>query len=491
MSDIASETHVQRNKIAAKPGRKPKEVWKFFTPIGQKKDGHQSCKCNYCPWSQTHGEPSSMEAHLALSCHKAPIDIKEKFLLIIKSRGFDGWTSPLGQSLYAFIIITPDRKEIIHSIKNFSANSHIANFLADEINEVITSVGVENFAAIVSDHAFACAAAKKIIAERYKHILPIRCIAHHVNLISTDICKTTFAKDIISKCQKIVKYFKQFHQAGEELREKITNEISGGRLKNYVVTRWTTAWDCTNSILRLEQTLKNILDETPEKLSAEVTKLIQSRSFFIDVEAVNTLLGPVKSVVKSLAFKTTLLSDCFVELIKLSQKIKLLPPVSDYDFKHKCIELFNKHWQEFDINLYLLAYLLHPNYRGKGLLPTVFRNIYLLAIKIWVNMGGGETSSAKLISQIRSFYLRDIEFDYPFSNNEDVITWWRMCNPVPDEENHIQKLALKILFITPHNARCERVFSILGWFTNKRRTKLKVEKLEAMAKLHIHYIMNA
>ncbi|CAB4473767.1 unnamed protein product [Rhizophagus irregularis] len=87
MSDIASETHVQRNKIAAKPGRKPKEVWKFFTPIGQKKDGHQSCKCNYCPWSQTRGEPSSMEAHLALSCHKAPIDIKEKFLLMIKSRG--------------------------------------------------------------------------------------------------------------------------------------------------------------------------------------------------------------------------------------------------------------------------------------------------------------------------------------------------------------------------------------------------------------------
>ncbi|CAB5296858.1 unnamed protein product [Rhizophagus irregularis] len=317
MSDIASETHVQRNKIAAKPGRKPKEVWKFFTPIGQKKDGHQSCKCNYCPWSQTRGEPSSMEAHLALSCHKAPIDIKEKFLLMIKSRGE---------------------------------------------NQIIN-------------------------LEEEKSILPI--------------------KRKRSYQQSITKY------------------------------------------------------------------------------------GPVKSVVKSLEFKTTSLSDCFVELIKLSQKIKLLPPVSDYDFKHKCIELFNKRWQEFDINLYLLAYLLHPNYRGKGLLPTVFRNIYLLAMKIWVNMGGGETSSAKLISQIRSFYLRDIEFDYPFSNNEDVITWWRMCNPVPDEENHIQKLALKILSITPHNAGCERVFSILGWFTNKRRTKLKVEKLEAMAKLHTHYIMNA
>ena len=28
-----------------------------------------------------------MEAHLALSCHKVPHDIKEKFLLIVKTRG--------------------------------------------------------------------------------------------------------------------------------------------------------------------------------------------------------------------------------------------------------------------------------------------------------------------------------------------------------------------------------------------------------------------
>src|ERR1051325_2093720 len=102
------------------------------------------------------------------------------------------------------------------------------------------------------------AADKRMISEQYKHILPIRCMAHHVNLISTDICKTIFAKDIISKCQKIVKYFKLSHQAGEELRERITKEIKGGGLKTYVVTRWSTAWDCTKSILRLEQILRNV-----------------------------------------------------------------------------------------------------------------------------------------------------------------------------------------------------------------------------------------
>ena len=61
-----------------------------------------------------------------------------------------------------------------------------------------------------------------------------------------------------------------------------------------------------------------ILDENPEKLSDDISALIRSQSFFTDVEAVNTLLRPVKSVVKSLEFKTTTLMNCFVKLIKLS-----------------------------------------------------------------------------------------------------------------------------------------------------------------------------
>jgi len=35
----------------------------------------------------------------------------------------------------------------------------------------------------------------------------------------------------------------------------------------------------------------------------------------------------------------------------------------------------------------------------------------------------------------------------------------------------IRKLALKMHAIMPHNADCERVFSILGWFLGKRRTR--------------------
>lgn len=87
MSEIENPIPPILKKLNVKPGRKPKEVWNFYIAIGEKKEGHQSCKCKYCPWSQTRGEPNSMEAHLALSCHKVPHDVKEKFLLIVKTRG--------------------------------------------------------------------------------------------------------------------------------------------------------------------------------------------------------------------------------------------------------------------------------------------------------------------------------------------------------------------------------------------------------------------
>jgi hypothetical protein len=35
---------------------------------------------------------------------------------------------------------------------------------------------------------------------------------------------------------------------------------------------------------------------------------------------------------------------------------------------------------------------------GKGLQSTVLRDVFIMAMKIWVNMGRGELSSADLIS---------------------------------------------------------------------------------------------
>ncbi|PKK67207.1 hypothetical protein RhiirC2_867912 [Rhizophagus irregularis] len=58
------------------------------------------------------------------------------------------------------------------------------------------------------------------------------------------------------------------------------------------------------------------------------------------------------------------------------------------------------------------------------------------------------------------------------------------------QSNHyLQELALYILSIVPHSASCERVFSVLNWFTQKRRSSGK--SIQYMARLHSFYILNA
>ena len=116
----------------------------------------------------------------------------------------DGWTTPLGQSLYVFVIITTSGKEYIHSLINLSKEPYTGEILAQKIKEVLQNIGVDKFGAIVSDHASNMVLAKKLINIEYPHIIPIRCIAHHINLITTDIMKLEYSKHTINQVFKIL-----------------------------------------------------------------------------------------------------------------------------------------------------------------------------------------------------------------------------------------------------------------------------------------------
>jgi hypothetical protein len=165
--------------------------------------------------------------------------------------GLDGWTSPSGQSLYVFIVMTDDGREYVYALKNFSKDSHTGEFLSTEILQIMNDVDIKKFCAVISDHASNVALAKNKIATQHSHIIPMRCIAHHINLLTTDIIKLELAFNLISECRKIVTFFISSHKSDSLLRENIIkNLVSGSGLKKHVKTHWTTAFDCIDSIVR-------------------------------------------------------------------------------------------------------------------------------------------------------------------------------------------------------------------------------------------------
>jgi hypothetical protein len=63
--------------------------------------------------------------------------------------------------------------------------------------------------------------------------------------------------------------------------------------------------------------------------------------------------------------RNTTLVNCFLQLIRLALEIRNLPIGFNQNFRRECVFIFNKRWQQFDFELYMLAYFLHPQYRGK------------------------------------------------------------------------------------------------------------------------------
>ena len=92
-------------------------------------------------------------------------------------------------------------------------------------------------------------------------------------------------------------------------------------------------------------------------------------------------------------------------------------------------------------------------------------------MEIWKKIGGGDISAKVLKAQMSLYKSWQPPFDDEFIESVDNIdNWWSNCD-LKKNEKHIADLALKLHAITPHNASCERVFSVLNWYLCKRRTK--------------------
>ena len=71
-----------------------------------------------------------------------------------------------------------------------------------------------------------------------------------------------------------------------------------------------------------------------------------------------SILNPIKKAVVILEHKNATLADCFICLAIMATSIKELPQVGTNSFHSGCETIFNKRWQEFNFDLYLLAYFL-------------------------------------------------------------------------------------------------------------------------------------
>lgn len=81
---------------------------------------------------------------------------------------------------------------------------------------------------------------------------------------------------------------------------------------------------------------------------------------------VRSVWQPIKEIIHMLEANDATLADCFLYLIKLAVAIYHLPQTNT--LKIPAIHIFNRRYEEFLHPLYILAYYIHLQYRGKKLI---------------------------------------------------------------------------------------------------------------------------
>jgi len=212
--------------------------------------------------------------------------------------------------------MTPSREEYLYKLEDLSENSHTGNYLAEVIGKVIEKIGPNKISAIVSDNAANVRNARNTLQERYPNIENIRCIAHAINLIACDITKESFGDRLLRKVNILGSHFRNSHQSGARLKQLIKeNNIHGGGIKLYCKTRWTTASDSVDSIIRLEPVLEQIAINDSNLLNDRVKRVIQSRNFFSDLRILSFVLDPLRKAVLALESRSATLRNCYLSLI--------------------------------------------------------------------------------------------------------------------------------------------------------------------------------
>ena len=70
----------------------------------------------------------------------------------------------------------------------------------------------------------------------------------------------SFPNRILKYCNILSRFFKTSHQGGNLLNQYINEmNITGGGLKKYCETRWTSSYETISSVTRLQEPLEKVL----------------------------------------------------------------------------------------------------------------------------------------------------------------------------------------------------------------------------------------
>ncbi|KAG9110107.1 hypothetical protein FRC07_008235 [Ceratobasidium sp. 392] len=429
---------------------------------------------------------------------------------------FDGGDTRRPRSVYTFHVATPERRVFLIRGKDVSTESHTGEYIASIARQILSEVGHDRFAAVVTDGAANMVRTRRILVEETPTILNLSDPCHKMSLLIKDICKLEEFLETIRVICRVLSFFGKsvYACALLEERRKLLKILRG--LEAMVDTR-----------IFVEEAIV-IPEHNQRFMGSSPASIMFEMQLTVLVAVLDLILRGITCLESSFSTPADVLLIFSSTLARLDKHLRsgthgISRPKTIEGIRTALSKRFSELINKSPDDLYVGGFYLDPYYRNSQLL----RDINPFTIKITLNASeefSSHSPTAAMVCRLGRFFIIMLrrEWDsypdgivramystateakealrqqvllyatatYPFSEkigkNMLAYQWWK-----PLQENPSSKLlayfALKLFSITPNSMADERTVSAFGWLNSALRSRQDVATIVRQTQIRQFY----
>lgn len=390
----------------------------------------------------------------------------------------DGWSNCRNESIINFMISYPS--PLFVKFLETKDDSHDANYLCTQMEEVILKYGPEKFLVAIGDNAPNMKAGLEQLQEKYPHIVVLGCVSHLMHLLFGDIMKCQSAKRPVAVATTIIKKVKRSHKLGA-LFSKIQKEKSINiSLKLPGKTRWGSILFALKSLSANRNVLQILVvnDAVKDKFTSNMRKKILDDEFWSKVDILINIFTPITSVNIALEGDGVLIHKVHTRLNDLKHKINAIVQTGCSNMftsneKKQILENLQKRKDFATHSIHMAAALLDPANRGSDLNTNEMIDAMEFVVKTATNMS---LEASTVLCEIGNYKNKEDIWNKSFVwttvNNLCPMQWWKTFY----SQTLLSKIAVRILSAPISSASTERSNSTFGWIHSNKRNRLTTQR---------------
>ena len=388
----------------------------------------------------------------------------------------DGWSNQRNEGIINFIISKPE--PVFVKSLNTLTNRHTSQYLSQEIMKVMNEYGSHKFVTLIGDNANNIQRAFQMVKDSYAHVLPLRCVAHTLNLLCEDCLRPEPVKAFISIAIDTIKAIKRSQTMSALLTQIIKDKGSGETLKLPGKTRWGSYCTALKSLKNSKVSLQTLAVHEDATISYEIKTNLLDENFWTMTENCIKLLQPISDKIFKLEGNGILINEVYMAFRDIKSTFNfLLPEMSmlNDQQKEEINDAVTKRTNNCLKPIHYAAYMLDPRSQGIELdeehevdaMEFIHDVSQSLNIDVGVDLANYR---AKQGLWGRPFIWKNVA-------EMDPVVWWRgLCS-----SKLLSRVAVRLLTAPCTSAATERSFSTHAHIHSHKRNRLTTDRAAKIA----------